>query len=288
MKKNILGKTNLSVSPVVFGGIINMDETQQDADRYTAFAVERGINYFDVAPSYGNAQERLGRALLPYRKDVYLACKTTERLKEGAERELHESLKALNTDHFDVYQLHSMTNWDDVEKAFSKDGAMEVLLRAKRDGIIRNIGFSAHSEEVALKCLDLYPFDTVLFPMNWSMGINAGWGDRISERAKTDGFGLLAMKTLILRLWDEGEERLFPKSWCKPVDDEALGIAAMKYGLHKGAHTLVPPGNFHHFTFMLDHIDACQNALLTDAEWKLLRDTAKTVDDRMIFPLKVS
>lgn len=287
MRKNMLGKTGLSISPVTFGGIIDMNETQADADRYTAFAVEKGVNYFDVAPSYGDAQKRLGPALEPFRKDVFLACKTGKRMADGAKRELLDSLKTLRTDHFDVYQLHAMATWDDVDKAFGPGGAMETFLWAKKEGLIRNIGFSTHNEEVALKCLDLYPFDTVLFPMNWSMGINTGWGDRVSERAKKDGFGLLAMKTLILRMWEEGEERVYPKSWCRPIiGDEALGVAAMKYGLYKGGATLVPPGNFEHFCFMLDHIDRCQSEPLTEEEWRLLREAAARVKDQMIFKVQ--
>ncbi|HEX7556229.1 MAG TPA: aldo/keto reductase, partial [Leptolinea sp.] len=153
MLYHLLGKTGINASAVVFGGIINMDETQAQADRYVAQAIEAGVNYFDVAPTYGNAQERLGPALAPYRKDVYLACKTVERSAEGARTMLEDSLRKLKTDHFDVYQLHALTTDEDLDLAFGPGGAMETVLKAKRDGVIRNIGFSAHNEDVALRAL---------------------------------------------------------------------------------------------------------------------------------------
>lgn len=279
-----LGKTGLRVSRATFGGIIDMDETPEDAARYVAYAIEQGVNYFDVAPSYGNAEERLGPALKPFRRDVNLACKTGKRDAAGARAELLASLKRLETDHFDVYQLHSMTTEADVAEAFGPGGAMETFEWAKREGLVRNIGFSAHSEDIAVKLLDMYDFDSVLFPMNWALGINRGWGDRISERVKRSGAGLLAMKTLILRTWREGEERIYPKSWCRPIhEDDALAIAAMKYGIYKGAATLIPPGNIRHFRLMLKYIDRVATEPLSDDEWALLRERAAQVSAEPIF-----
>lgn len=283
MEKAMLGKTGFMVSRVTYGGIISMRETQKDSDRYVAMAVDRGINYFDVAPSYEDAQDRLGPSLKPYRKGVYLACKTERRDAAGAKEELLGSLKALQTDYFDVYQLHAMTTKEDLERVFAPGGAMETLVWAKKEGLIRNIGITTHSEDCVLSALDCFQFDTVLFPMNWALGVIKGWGDRISERAKKENIGLLAMKTLIHRRWREGEERVYPKSWCKPVyENEALGVAGMKYGLYKGAATLIPPGNYDRFRFMLNHIDRALEPL-TEEEWALLRTEAETVKNELIF-----
>jgi len=284
MKYQTLGKTGYRVSAVTFGGIIVMDETQADAGRFVAGAVERGVNYFDVAPSYGNAQERLGPALAPYRSKVILACKTEKRDAPSSKKDLLASLKALRTERFDVYQLHAMTTQEDIDRAFGPDGAMETFLWAKKEGLVGALGFSAHNEDIALQLFELFDFDTVLFPMNWALGMARGWGDRISERAKKAGAGLIAMKTLVHRRWLDGEERVYPKSWCKPLYGcEPLMVAAMKYGLEKGAATLVPPGNFEHFSFMLDHIDECAENPLTGAERELLRREAEQVSDKLIF-----
>ena len=285
MKQLRLGGTEMMVSTVTFGGIIVMDECDRNAQSYVDVAIENGVNYFDVAPTYGNAQNQLSTALKKYRNGVYLACKTIDRSAAGSKAELLASLKTLKTDHFDVYQMHSMATQSDIDDAFADDGAMKTLQWAKQEGLIRNIGFSTHSEDIALKALDLFDFDTVLFPMNWAMGLNIGWGDRISERVKSMDAGLLAMKTLIHRMWlDDEERKAYPKSWCKPISgNDALAVAAMKYGLLKGAATLIPPGNFEHFSFMLRHIDECLAAPLSDAEWSLLRSEAALVKDQAIF-----
>ncbi len=279
-----LGKTGIQVSAVVFGGIINMDETQEASNQYVASAIDAGVNYFDVAPTYGNAEERLGPALAPYRKDVFLACKSEQRSAEGARKTMEDSLRKLQTDHFDVFQLHALTTEQDLDLAFGPGGAMETVLKAKQDGKIRNIGFSAHNEDIALRALTLFDFDTVLFPLNWALGIQRGWGDRISEAVKERGIGLLGMKSLVRRQWREGEERRYPKSWCQPIwGDDALGVAAMKYAVLKGANTLVPPGNYEHFSFMLKHADASFTQPMTEEEWAMLRREAKEAANELIF-----
>ncbi len=279
-----LGKTGIQVSAVVFGGIINMDETQETSNQYVASAIDAGVNYFDVAPTYGNAEERLGPALAPYRKDVFLACKSEQRSAEGARKTMEDSLRKLQTDHFDVFQLHALTTEQDLDLAFGPGGAMETVLKAQRDGKIRNIGFSAHNEDIALRALTLFDFDTVLFPLNWALGIQRGWGDRISEAVKERGIGLLGMKSLVRRQWREGEERLYPKSWCQPIwGNDALSIAAMKYAVLKGANTLVPPGNYEHFSFMLKHADVSFTQPMTEEEWDMLRQEAKAAANELIF-----
>ena len=145
------GKTGVKLSIVGFGGIVIAGAEQEHANRVVAEAVERGVNYFDVAPTYGDAEVVLGPALEPYRKNVFLACKTTQREREGAEAELKQSLERLRTDHFDLYQLHGIMSVEkDVDIAFGKGGAMEVFIEAKKSGQVRHIGFSAHSVEAAI------------------------------------------------------------------------------------------------------------------------------------------
>ncbi len=284
MRRMRLGRTNLQVSPVVFGGIINMNETQEIANGFVNHAVDVGVNYFDVAPSYGDAESRLGPALKPHRQNVFLACKTGKRDAENAKKELLQSLKLLQTDYFDVYQLHALTTQEDLKISFGTAGIMEMVLWAKKEGLIRNIGFSVHNEDVALEACDLFDFDTVLYPMNWAMGLTIGWGDRISEKVKETDKGLICMKTLVQRKWLEGEEKTFTKSWCKPIwDNEKLGICGMKYGLYKGGATLIPPGDIDHFDFMVKHIEECLDNPITSEELAYLKVEADKVKDHLIF-----
>ena len=196
MEKRLLGRTGEQLSVVGFGGILVMNEEPQAASRLVAQAVDRGINYFDVAPSYGNAEERLGPALEPYRKRVFLACKTEMRTRDGAAAALRQSLQRLRTDHFDLYQFHGVSKMGEVEQILGPGGAMEAFLEAKDKGLIRFIGFSAHSEEAALALMDRFPFDSILFPFNWVCWHQGQFGPRVLEKAMQKGVGRLALKAL--------------------------------------------------------------------------------------------
>src|SRR6201996_6188987 len=132
-----LGKTGEHLSIIGFGGIVVMNEESGAAKNIVAEAVDRGINYFDVAPSYGNAQERLGPALAPYRKNCFLACKTEGRTKDASRKQLEESLRLLKTDHVDLYQFHALTKMTDLDEVLAPGGAMETMEAAKKEGKIR-------------------------------------------------------------------------------------------------------------------------------------------------------
>ena len=150
MQKRPYGATGESLSLIGFGGIVVMGAEQAEADRRVRAAFERGINYFDVAPSYGDAQDRLGPALVGLREQVFLACKTGKRDKAGAAAELRDSLKSLQTDRFDLYQLHAVSSVEEAETCLAPGGALEAFLEARDAGLVRYLGFSAHSAEAAL------------------------------------------------------------------------------------------------------------------------------------------
>ena len=292
-----LGRTGIQVSAIAYGGIVsagfysrvNYPELDQAAsDRFVAYAIDHGVNYFDVAPSYGNAEEQLGNSLLPYRNNVRLACKTARRDREGGEAELKNSLKLLHTDHFDVYQLHGVSSMADVEKAFAPGGVMELMREVKEKGIASRIGFTAHNEDAALRMLELYDFDTVLFPFNWFMHMEHSMGARLIKAAKERGMGVLCMKAFIERKWDSDAERAssaFPKSWCKPIDveDEAFGMAAMRYALSLGVDTLIPPGNFGSFSFAVEHAYECLKTPYSETDKALLETKLPLVRGKEFF-----
>lgn len=150
MQRRKLGNTGYEISPVVYGGIVSMEDGQEASDRYVEYAVEHGINYFDVAPTYGDAQEKLGNSLKPYRNHIYLACKTNCRLAEDGKKELEESFDLLHTDYFDVYQMHGLVSMEELDNAFSKGGVMEIMCKGKEEGVLKKLGITCHSEEVAL------------------------------------------------------------------------------------------------------------------------------------------
>lgn len=282
MIKRKLGRTGFEIAPVVYGGIVSRQDGQEASDKYAAWAIDRGINYFDVAPSYGDAQEKLGKSLLPYRKNIYLACKTTFRMKAEAQKDFEESLRLLHTDYFDVYQMHALSSEEEVEQAFSAGGVMEMMVKAKEQGLIRKLGITCHSEAAALKAISLYEFDTVLFPLNWHMHIGYGMGTKISKAVKEKGIGLLGMKGLVERRWFNPEEKQnsqFQKSWCKPIDTQniELRLAALKYTLSLGADALVPPGNFNDFKYTVENMEECLKKPLTEEDRAFLKQAYEKV-----------
>lgn len=237
-----LGRTGQQLSLVGFGGIVVNGKAQDHADRSVARAVDRGINYFDVAPSYGNAEERLGPALRPYRQKAFLACKTTQRRAAGAREELHASLKRLDTDYFDLYQLHALTTLEEVETVFGPDGAMETFLQARQEGKVRWLGFSAHNRDAALAAMGRFTFDTLLFPVNYALW-QSGFGPQVLELARKQELGILALKGLCRGRWPEQAERTHAPCWYQPHSDPEEARLALSFVFSQGTTAAIPPGN---------------------------------------------
>ena len=236
-------------------------------------AVERGVNYFDVAPSYGNAEERLGPALEPYRSEVFLACKTTQRARAGAAAELRQSLKTMRTDHFDLYQLHAMTTDEDFAAATAPDGALAAFVEARDQGLVRHIGFSAHSAEIALQLLDYFPFDSVLFPVNWVNYFRADFGPQVVAKAQERGTACLALKAMARSLLPQGAPKRYAKCWYDPIDEPELAELALRFALSQPITAALPPGEVPLFEMALDMADRL--APLTEAEVEDLRIRAE-------------
>lgn len=246
LPRRAYGDTGERLSIIGFGGMVVSGIAQEQANRLVAEAVEKGVNYFDVAPSYGDAELRLGPALEPYRKDVFLACKTERRTKDGAAAELAESLQRLRTDHVDLYQLHAITDVQkDVDVAFGKDGAMEAFIEAKKQGRIRYLGFSAHSEEAALAAMDRYDFDSILFPINFATFYKGGFGPRVMETAKSKGVARLALKALARQHWpkDDPMRQRYPKCWYQPLTNPDEVKLALYFTLSQPITAAIPPGD---------------------------------------------
>ena len=253
MEKRSLGRTGEMLSIIGFGGIVVRDATPQKAAEDVKLAIDAGINYFDVAPSYGDAEIKLGPALEPYRKDVFLACKTGKRTKAEARAELEQSLKNLRTDHFDLYQHHAVTSLEDVDTILAPGGAMETFIEARKEGKIRFIGFSAHSVEAAMALMDRFDFDTILFPFNYLTWHSGNFGPQVLARAKEKNMGILALKAMAKGPWEKGADRSkYPKCWYEPLvtpEDIRMGL---RFTLSHPVTAAVTPGESELFRIALD------------------------------------
>lgn len=243
IEKRSLGKTGVMLSVIGFGGIVVRDATPGQASDVVRLAIDSGINYFDVAPSYGDAEVKLGPALEPYRKNVFLACKTGKRTKDEARTELEQSLKNLRTDHFDLYQHHAVTTMSDVDKILGPGGSMETFLEAKKEGKIKFIGFSAHSVEAAMALMERFDFDTILFPFNYTTWHAGNFGPQVLARAREKEMGILALKAMARGPWKEGADRTrYPKCWYEPLVTPDEIKQGLRFTLSHPVTAAVPPG----------------------------------------------
>lgn len=280
--KRPYGRTKEELSIIGFGGMVVKDVSAKEAAKYVAEAVDRGVNYFDVAPFYGNAQRRLGPALKPYRQKSFLACKTLERDAVGAAKELKASLKLLQTDYFDLYQLHALSEVEEVEQAFGPGGAMETILKAKQDGKIRYVGFSAHSEEAAHAALDRFDFDSMLFPLSFPLWFGSHFGPSVYKRAKKAGMGIIALKAMAHQQWPKGKRRPWKKTFYEPFDDIDRAALGLRFTLHLPVAAMFPPGHWELFQMALGLAQAGALTPLTRNERKIIGKIAK--DAEPIFP----
>jgi len=243
LERRSLGRTGEKLSIVGFGGIVVMDATTEQAAQRVKEAINAGVNYFDVAPTYGNAEDMLGPALEPYRKGVFLACKTEERTKPGAAAALDRSLKKMRTDHFDLYQHHAVTKLEEVDKILGPDGAMEAFEAARKAGKVRFLGFSAHSVEAALALMERANFDTILFPVNFATWYAGNFGPQVLARAQEKKMGILALKALAKGPVEKGARKKYTKCWYEPLDEAQDAGMALRFTLSHPVTAAVPPGD---------------------------------------------
>lgn len=286
IERRALGSTGEKLSMIGFGGIVVMRQTPQEAASYVAEAFERGINYFDVAPMYGDAQARLGPALKPYRGRCFLACKTDKRGAAEAEAELHDSLKLLQTDHLDLYQFHAITTVKEVEKVFAPKGAMETFLKARETGKVRFLGFSAHSEQAAHAAMDRFDFDTILFPFNFATWHKSKFGPAIFKRARQKKMGVLALKPMAHQRWPAKGRPAgakWTKCWYEPLDQAEQVTLALRFTLGLPVDAALPPGHWDLFKMAAEIAASGAIKPLSGKEKKALERLAEAANP--IFPI---
>lgn len=278
-----LGRTGQKLSVVGFPGLalIHYDQEKGTAAIHDAF--ERGVNYFDVAPAYGNGQcqTKMGIGLQGLdRSKYFLACKTKKRDKDGARLELEESLKLLKTDHFDLYQLHHLVRPAEVKQALGSDGAMEAILKAREQGKIKWIGFSAHTTKGALEAMKGFKFDTVMFPINFVEYYTRNFGKEVLALAHEQGAAVLAIKPLSWGTWPKDTKKT-REWWYRSVEELKDIELAMRFSLSQpGVVAGIPPS----FLDLLDRTIEAAKAFkpLDEAAIEQLKQMAANRDSLFI------
>jgi len=244
LPRRVLGRTGQKLSVVGFPGLALIHYDQVACTAGLRSALERGVNYFDVAPAYGNGQceTKMGIGLEGVdRGSYFLACKTKKRDKAGAREELEQSLKLLKTDHFDLYQLHHLRWKDEVDQVLGPDGAIQTLLEAQKEGKIKYLGFSAHTTKAALRVMQGFRFDTVMFPINFVEYLHYGMGKDVIELARQQEVAVLSIKAMSRGGWPADVART-RKWWYRSVEEPVEVDMAIRFALSQpGVVAVIPP-----------------------------------------------
>jgi aryl-alcohol dehydrogenase-like predicted oxidoreductase len=222
MQTRRLGRTEHQSSVAILGCCALGWVGEQQAGELAAHALAAGVNHLDVAPSYGEAELRLGAHLPTFRDRVFLACKSMERTRDGMLREAEASLQRLGTDRFDLYQLHAVTTDADVDAILAPGGAGEALAELQRRGLTRHAGATGHFEDVPrlmLRLLEQLDLDTVMLPIgvgHWAMPSYRSAAERLLEECSRRDVGVMAIKALARRHWPT-EDHAY-QTWYEPAD----------------------------------------------------------------------
>jgi len=243
LEKRRLGRTNLSISVVGFGGIPIIEASRKAAARTVRRAFELGINYFDTARAYGDSEEKIGEALHDVRDQVVLATKTHQKTKEEAARAgLKHSLRNLRTDRIDLVQLHGIDDVKTLESALALDGSLAALKEAKSAGTIGHIGITGHRPYVLAKALRTNEFDTVLVPLNL---VTREATEELIPLAKQLDVGVVIMKPfggIDLNYTERDSRAPNPKAFDKIFGEQGVEKArrALRFVLAHDVATAVP------------------------------------------------
>lgn len=236
MESLAFGRTGHDSCRVIFGAAALGGMRQEKADDVIEMVRNRGINHFDVARSYGEAELRLAPFLSEHRDEVFLATKTGERTADGARRQLEESLERMGVPAVDLIQLHNLTDRPGWDQAMADDGALAALLRAKEEGLVRFIGVTGHgtyAPEMHLKSLERYPFDSVLVPYNFSMRQNPTYLEALEAllaHCAEAQVAVQTIKSIARRRWTDADaEKRF--SWYMPIREPDAIARAVAYVL---------------------------------------------------------
>lgn len=196
-----LGRTGYRTGIFSLGGQAAVEQPNNEALAVAIVekALDLGVNYVDTAAAYGGnarwSQKYIGQVMKRRRKEVFLASKTHDRTRDGSLKLLEESLTLLNTDHLDLWQVHNLARLEQVEQIFAKDGAMEALLQAREQKMVRFLGISGHADpEVLIEAIRRFPFDTLLLALNAADPHHLSFKEKLLPLAVEKQMGIIGMK----------------------------------------------------------------------------------------------
>jgi aryl-alcohol dehydrogenase-like predicted oxidoreductase len=241
------GSTGHRSTRVIFGGAGLAEVDQDTADRVLTQLLDHGVNHLDVAAGYGDAELRVAPWLRTHRDEFFLATKTGERTSAEARAELEKSLRRLGVDHVDSIQLHNLADPIEWDIALSPGGALEALVQAKADGLVRFIGVTGHGAQIAAnhrRSLERYAFDSVLLPYNYLTMQNPYYAsnfDALQETCAERGVAVQTIKSAARRPW-RGREHT-AATWYEPYQDQDAIDLSVWWALGREGTHVISPGD---------------------------------------------
>ena len=251
MERRRLGRLGALNSVIIYGAAALGAVDQDTADASVQQALDGGITHFDVAPSYGEAELRLGPWMPQIRQQIFLSTKTGERARDAAWAQINASLVRLQTDHVDLLQLHAIGDLDELDRATGPGGALEAAVRAQEEGLVGAVGITGHGPNAPathLEALRRFNFATVLTPINFILHQVPAYCDdyeALVERVQADDVGLMTIKTAARRNWPavgagEPADRQAYATWYEPFDEYERIRAAVSWSLARPEVTGIP------------------------------------------------
>jgi aryl-alcohol dehydrogenase-like predicted oxidoreductase len=247
-----LGRLGHESSVLIYGAAALAEVDQPTADASVQLALDAGINHFDVAASYGDAELRLGPWMPDIRGRIFLATKTELRDRNKAWAQINRSLERLQTDHVDLIQIHAVGDLAELDRVTGAGGSLGAAVRAREEGLAGAVGITGHGHQAPathLEALARFPFDTVLSPLNWVLGQDpaylADYQALVAEVRAQDA-GLMVIKTVSRRNWPEPEGPVEHSygTWYEPFDDQERIAAAVAWVLsHPEVTGIATPGD---------------------------------------------
>ena len=273
MQQRRLGRVGHQSSVLIYGAAGLAEVDQDTADASVQLALDAGINHFDVAASYGDAELRLGPWMPTIRDRIFLATKTGLRDRDAAWAQINHSLERLQTDRLDLIQLHSVGDAEELDLVTRPGGSLEAAVRARDQGLASWVGITGHGHRAPAthrEALRRYPFDTVLSPLNWVLGRDpaylADYQALVAEVQAQDA-GLMIIKTVSRRNWPEEPGDRGYTTWYEPFDDQERISAAVAWVLsHPEVTGIATPGDVRLLPLVIEASRRLSEIDLADAE----------------------
>jgi aryl-alcohol dehydrogenase-like predicted oxidoreductase len=256
METRRLGRTEQMSSIIAFGSFALFHATQKEADAALEMALEAGVNHIDVSPIYGKAEERIGSWMGRNGKQFFVGCKTHERTRAEAWESLKRSLDTLKVDSFDLFQFHGVDSIEVLETILGPGGALEAVLEAREQGLLRYIGITGHTPTLQNEALQLFDFDTVMFPLNRVHAAHPNdWNDfrPLLKTARQKDVGVMCIKSVAKRTWENTDRESRPyNTWYEPFDDAEEIRKSLWYTLSQDITLAVMPGELKLWPMLID------------------------------------